>query len=122
MLAKKNKIEKNVILLQQFVELEAHKEFIGAADLYVTLLNEAQITSGTLAYTFGRQAVVPRLTEPAELLADDRECSCLFHSPASQRSGCAPQGTIPRESIRKNAYRMGRDIFGQCGAGSILHS
>src|SRR6266542_3049864 len=53
-LAKKNQIEKNVIFYNQFVDLETLKEFIGAADLYITpYLNEAQITSGTLAYTFG---------------------------------------------------------------------
>ena len=53
-LAKKNKVEKNIIFYNQFVDLEALKEFIGAADLYVTpYLNEAQTTSGTLAYAFG---------------------------------------------------------------------
>src|SRR6185436_14288078 len=51
-LAKKNKVQKNVIFYNRFVELEELKEFIGAADLYITpYLNEAQITSGTLAYT-----------------------------------------------------------------------
>ena len=53
-LAKKNRVDKNVIFYNQFVDLENLKEFIGAADLYITpYLNEAQITSGTLAYTFG---------------------------------------------------------------------
>src|SRR5260370_40153013 len=53
-LAKKNKIEKNVIFYNQFVDLENLKEFIDATDLYITTyLNEAQITSGTLAYAFG---------------------------------------------------------------------
>jgi Glycosyltransferase len=53
-LAKKNKLEKNVIFYNRFVDLENLKEFIGAADLYITpYLNEAQITSGTLAYAFG---------------------------------------------------------------------
>src|SRR3989442_2260537 len=53
-LAKKNKLEKNVIFYNRFVDPENLKEFIGAADLYITpYLNEAQITSGTLAYTFG---------------------------------------------------------------------
>jgi glycosyltransferase involved in cell wall biosynthesis len=52
-LAKKNKIQKNVIFYNRFVSLEELKEFIGAADLYITpYLNEAQITSGTLAYAF----------------------------------------------------------------------
>jgi hypothetical protein len=36
------------------VELKELTEFIGAADLYITpYLDEAQITSGTLAYAFG---------------------------------------------------------------------
>ena len=41
-LAKKNRIQKNVIFYNRFVELEELKEFIGAADLYITpYLNEA---------------------------------------------------------------------------------
>ncbi len=53
-LAKKNKVQKNVIFYNRFVELEELKEFLGAADIYITpYLNEAQITSGTLAYAFG---------------------------------------------------------------------
>src|SRR5439155_26090290 len=43
-LAKKNNVQKNVIFHNRFVELEQLKEFIGAADLYITpYLNEAQI-------------------------------------------------------------------------------
>ena len=74
-LAKKNKVEKNVIFYNRFVELENLKEFIGAADLYVTpYLNEAQITSGTLAYTFGagKAVVSTPYWHAAELLADGR--------------------------------------------------
>ena len=42
-LAKKNRVEKNVIFYNRFVELEELKEFIGAADLYITpYLNEGQ--------------------------------------------------------------------------------
>ena len=48
-LATKNKLEKHVIFYNQFVDPENLKEFMGAADLYITpYLNEAQITSGTL--------------------------------------------------------------------------
>ena len=75
MLAKKNKIEKNVIFYNEFVDLENLKEFIGAADLYITpYLNEAQITSGTLAYTFGagKAVVSTPYWHAAELLAEDR--------------------------------------------------
>ena len=44
----------NVIFHNRFVTLAELKDFIGAADIYITpYLNESQITSGTLAYTFG---------------------------------------------------------------------
>src|SRR5256886_10302718 len=53
-LAKKNKVQKHVIFYNRFVELEELKEFIGAADIYLTpSLNQTQCTSGTLAYSFG---------------------------------------------------------------------
>ena len=74
-LAKKNKIQKNVIFYNRFVELEELKEFIGASDLYITpYLNEAQVTSGTLAYTFGagKAVISTPYWHAAELLAEDR--------------------------------------------------
>ena len=53
-IVRNNRIERNVIFHNRFVELKELTEFIGAADLYVTpYLDEAQITSGTLAYAFG---------------------------------------------------------------------
>src|SRR5205085_2958191 len=73
-LARKNKLEKNVIFYNRFVDLDNLKEFIGAADLYITpYLNEAQITSGTLAYTFGagKAVVSTPYWHATELLADD---------------------------------------------------
>src|SRR5882672_8980740 len=72
-LAKKNKVQKNVIFYNRFVELEELKEFIGASDLYITpYLNEAQVTSGTLAYTFGagKAVVSTPYWHAAELLAE----------------------------------------------------
>ncbi len=91
MLAKKNRIEKNVIFYNDFVDLENLKEFIGAADLYITpYLNEAQITSGTLAYTFGsgKAVVSTPYWHAAELLADDRGVLVPFaDAPAIARRG-----------------------------------
>jgi glycosyltransferase involved in cell wall biosynthesis len=53
-IARNNKLENNVIFHNRFVELKELTEFIGAADLYITpYLDEAQSTSGTLAYAFG---------------------------------------------------------------------
>src|SRR5579863_820378 len=115
MLAKKNKVEKNVIFYNDFVEIENLKEFIGAADLYITpYLNEAQITSGTLAYTFGagKAVVSTPYWHAAELLADDRGVLVPFaDAPAIAREviGLLRDDTR-RNAMRKNAYRMGREM------------
>lgn len=115
-LAKKNKVEKNVIFYNRFVELETLKEFIGAADLYITpYLNEAQITSGTLAYAFGagKAVVSTPYWHAAELLAEERGVLVPFGD--SQAIAREVTGLLRddarRHSIRKNAYRMGRDMI-----------
>src|SRR6185369_14072813 len=72
-LAAKNKVEKNVIFHNSFVDLDTLKDFIAAADVYITpYLNEAQSTSGTLAYTFGsgKAVVSTPYWHASELLAD----------------------------------------------------
>src|SRR5689334_16004165 len=114
-LAKKNKIEKNVIFYNDFVELENLKEFIGAADLYITpYLNEAQITSGTLAYAFGagKAVISTPYWHAAELLAEDRGVLVPFadaHAIAREVTGLLRDDTR-RHAIRKNAYRIGREM------------
>ncbi len=115
-LAKKNKIEKSVIFYNQFVDIENLKEFIGAADLYITpYLNEAQITSGTLAYAFGagKAVVSTPYWHAAELLADDRGVLVPFaDSAAMAREVIALlRDDTRRHAIRKNAYRIGRDMI-----------
>jgi glycosyltransferase involved in cell wall biosynthesis len=115
LLAKKNKIEKNVVFYNQFVDIENLKEFIGAADLYITpYLNEAQITSGTLAYTFGagKAIISTPYWHAAELLAEDRGVLVPFaDSPAIAREvvGLLRDDTR-RHAMRKNAYKLGRDM------------
>src|SRR5579884_1772635 len=114
-LAKKNRIDKNVIFYNQFVDLENLKEFIGAADLYITpYLNEAQITSGTLAYTFGagKAVVSTPYWHAAELLADDRGVLVPFgDSDAIAREVIALlRDDNRRHAMRKNAYKMGREM------------
>jgi len=64
-----------VIFHNRFVELPELKEFIGAADIYLTpYRNAAQITSGTLAYAFGAGKAI--ISTPywyaKELLAGER--------------------------------------------------
>ncbi|MGA2435081.1 MAG: glycosyltransferase family 4 protein [Bryobacteraceae bacterium] len=127
LLAKKNKIEKNVIFYNDFVELENLKEFIGAADLYITpYLNEAQITSGTLAYTFGagKAVISTPYWHAAELLADDRGVLVPFaDAPAIAREAISLlRDDNRRHAIRKNAYKIGREMVWSNVAQIYMHS
>src|SRR4029077_7468896 len=115
-LAKKNRIDKNVIFYNQFVDLENLKELIGAADLYITpYLSGAQITSGTLAYTFGagKAVVSTPYWHAEELLAEDRGVLVPFRdAPAIAREVTALLRDHPRRhAMRKNAYRIGREMI-----------
>ncbi len=127
LLAKKNRIEKNVIFYNRFVDLENLKEFIGAADLYITpYLNEAQITSGTLAYAFGsgKAVVSTPYWHAAELLAEDRGVLVPFgDAPAIAREviGLLRDDTR-RHAIRKNAYRLGREMVWSNVAQLYMHT
>lgn len=114
-LAKKNKVERNVIFYNRFVEPENLKEFIGAADLYITpYLNEAQITSGTLAYTFGagKAVVSTPYWHAAELLAEERGVLVPFGD--AQAIAREVIGLLRderrRHAMRKNAYKLGREM------------
>lgn len=127
LLAKKNKVEKNVIFYNQFVDIETLKHFIGAADLYITpYLNEAQITSGTLAYAFGagKAVVSTPYWHAAELLAGDRGVLVPFaDAPAIAREVIALlKDDTRRHAIRKNAYRLGRDMIWSNVAQFYMHS
>src|SRR6266487_802645 len=115
-LAKKNKVHKNVIFYNRFVELEELKEFIGAADIYVTpYLNEAQITSGTLAYTFGagKAVVSTPYWHACELLAEERGVLVPFgDAKAIGREVIGLLRDEPRRhAMRKNAYKLGREMI-----------
>src|SRR5512147_1604021 len=114
-LAKKNRVEKHVIFYNRFVELEELKEFIGAADLYITpYLNEAQITSGTLAYAFGagKAVISTPYWHATELLADDRGVLVPFgDAPAIAQAVLELlRDDTRRHAIRKNAYKIGREM------------
>jgi glycosyltransferase involved in cell wall biosynthesis len=127
MLAKKQKVEKNVIFYNQFVDLENLKEFLGAADLYITpYLNEAQITSGTLAYAFGsgKAVVSTPYWHAAELLAEDRGVLVPFGDSQAMAQSVSDllRDDTRRHAMRKNAYRMGRDMVWSNIAQQYMHS
>ena len=66
-------IENHVVFFNQFVEQAMLLDFISMCDVYVTpYLNEAQMTSGTLAYSFGlgKAVVSTPYWHATELLSD----------------------------------------------------
>src|SRR5438874_7553488 len=114
-LAKKNKVQKNVIFYNRFVELEELKEFIGACDLYITpYLNEAQVTSGTLAYTFGagKAVISTPYWHAAELRSEERGVLVPFRDAPAIGDAAINllRDETRRHAMRKNAYKLGREM------------
>ena len=90
-------------------------EFLGATDIYITpYLNKAQITSGTLAYSFGagKAVISTPYWHAEELLADGRGLLVPFDdSPSISRAVCdLLRNETIRHAIRKNAYLIGRKM------------
>src|SRR5258708_1211285 len=79
-------VEEHVLFLDQFVDQSTLLEFISMCDVYVTpYLNEAQMTSGTLAYSFGlgKPVVSTPYWHARELLADGCGVLVPFGDPAA---------------------------------------
>jgi glycosyltransferase involved in cell wall biosynthesis len=115
-LAKDLGVQKNVVFFNRFVELEELMRFIGAADIYLTpYLTESQITSGTLAYAFGAgNAVVSTpYWHAAELLTAERGKLVPFRDGRAIAAAVVEllQDEPSRHSMRKNAYKLGRDMI-----------
>ena len=126
-IVKKSKLENNVIFHNSFVELKELTEFIGAADLYITpYLEEAQITSGTLAYAFGagKAVISTPYWHAAELLNGQRGVLVPFADPAA--IACEVTGLLRDETRRKamsdNAYKLGRRMVWKNTAGLYMRS
>ena len=126
-IVRKNKLENNVIFHNRFVDLKELTEFIGAADLYVTpYLDEAQITSGTLAYAFGagKAVISTPYWHAAELLRDQRGVLVPFAEPraiAREVNGLLRDGTR-RNAMSANAYKLGRTMVWSNTAGVYMGS
>jgi glycosyltransferase involved in cell wall biosynthesis len=120
-------IKKHVIFYNRFVELNELTEFIRAADVYVTpYLNAAQITSGTLAYSFGcgKAIVSTPYWHAEELLADGRGVLVPFADPrALAREICGLLGDEPRRrALCEQAYCLGRDMVWEHSAGRYMEA
>ena len=126
-LAEDRGVKEHVIFYNRFVSLEDLKEFIGATDIYLTpYLNEAQITSGTLAQVFGagKAVVSTRYWHAQELLADDRGVLVPFRDPAAITDGVCGLLDDPArlERMRHAAWAMGREMIWPAVAERYLES
>ena len=118
-LAEELGVAETVRFHNKFVELDELVKYIGAADIYITpYRNQAQITSGTLAYTVGAgKAVVSTPYWYAEELlggGDNEERGRLvpFDDPAAlaQQVTDLLDHEAVRHAMRKRAYTLGRQM------------
>lgn len=115
-LAQQKNVESNVKFYNRFVSHEELIEFISAADIYITpYLNEAQITSGTLAYTLGAGKAI--ISTPywyaQEILSEGRGVLVPFNDHAAMADQVINmlQNEAERHAMRKRAYMFGREMI-----------
>jgi glycosyltransferase involved in cell wall biosynthesis len=108
-------VEDHVVFLDQFVDRATLLSFISMCDVYVTpYLNESQMTSGTLAYSFGlgKAVVSTPYWHARELLADGRGILVPFGDAMAVGSEIAGLLTddARRQAMRKRAYASSRSM------------
>ncbi|HEX7010214.1 MAG TPA: glycosyltransferase family 4 protein, partial [Phycisphaeraceae bacterium] len=106
-------VQEHVEFVNKFVETEELIEFLGAADVYVTpYLNEAQITSGTLAYALGtgKAAVSTPYWYAREMLDGCRGVLVPFRDPQALADAVIDlfDRETERHAMRKRAYQFTR--------------
>ena len=117
--ARELRVDSNIVFLDQFVDQPTLLDFISMCDVYVTpYLNEAQMTSGTLAYSFGlgKAVVSTPYWHARELLAEGRGVLVPFHDSAAV--GIEIAGLLTddarREALRVGAYSNSRSMTWKC--------
>jgi glycosyltransferase involved in cell wall biosynthesis len=108
-------IQDHVVFFNQFVERATLLDFISMCDVYVTpYLNEAQMTSGTLAYSFGlgKAVVSTPYWHARELLSDGRGILVPFGDSKAISNEIAALLTndVRRHAMRKRAYAASRSM------------
>ncbi len=106
-------LKDHVVFLDQFVDQPTLLDFISMCDVYVTpYLNEAQMTSGTLAYSFGlgKAVVSTPYWHARELLAGGLGILVPFGDSAAIGREVAGllRNDVRRHAMRKRAYAASR--------------
>jgi glycosyltransferase involved in cell wall biosynthesis len=111
-------VAQQVVFLNRFVDQATLLDFISMCDVYVTpYLNEAQMTSGTLAYSFGlgKAVVSTPYWHARELLADGRGVLVPFGDSGAIGVEIARLLTDHprRQAMREHAYASSRSMTWQ---------
>ncbi|MFW5839888.1 MAG: glycosyltransferase family 4 protein, partial [Planctomycetota bacterium] len=106
----------NFKFVNRFVDISELCEYLGAADLYVTpYLNEAQITSGTLAYAMGagKAVVSTPYWYAEEMLSDGRGRLAPFRDSEKMSEHLLNllDNPVDLNSTRKSAYQYCRRMI-----------
>jgi glycosyltransferase involved in cell wall biosynthesis len=106
-------VEQHIVYLDRFVDQATLCDFISMCDVYVTpYLNEAQMTSGTLAYSFGlgKAVVSTPYWHARELLANGRGVLVPFGDIAAIGNEIAGllSDDARRNAMRESAYASSR--------------
>lgn len=106
-------ISEHVVFLNQFVDQATLLSFISMCDVYVTpYLNEAQMTSGTLAYSFGlgKAIVSTPFWHARELLADGHGILVPFGdaTPTGTEIAGLLSDDTRRQAMRERAWAASR--------------
>jgi glycosyltransferase involved in cell wall biosynthesis len=108
-------IEDHVVFFNQFVDQATLLDFISMCDVYVTpYLNEAQMTSGTLAYSFGlgKAVVSTPYWHAKELLGDGHGILVPFGDAKAISTEISALLTddVRRQAMRERAYAASRSM------------
>lgn len=108
-------VSDHVVFLDQFVDRPTLLEYISMCDVYVTpYLNQAQMTSGTLAYSFGlgKAVVSTPYWHALELLADNRGILVPFGDAATMGAEIAAllDNEPLHRAMRNRAYAASRPM------------
>ncbi len=120
-------LDEHVVFIDQFVDQATLLDFIATCDVYVTpYLNEEQMTSGTLAYSFGlgKAVVSTPYWHANELLSDGRGILVPFGD--TQSIGRAIAGLLTdqprRDAMRARAYADSRAMTWARTAATYLNA
>jgi glycosyltransferase involved in cell wall biosynthesis len=109
------RVDNHVLFLNEFVDQSTLLDFISMCDVYVTpYLNKAQMTSGTLAYSYGlgKAVVSTPYWHATELLADGRGVLVPFGDSAAIGAEISALlvNDVRSHTMRKRAYAASRSM------------